>query len=310
MLEWRFNGERVSFPGGDMAGPAVLPEIDFDTDTDTQSRRQPPYAVILHNDDITSMDWVILVLQKVFGYPVEKCHYHMLEAHETDRSIVWGRYAGSRGVKSRSNDFVRAGPEHEKERRRAAAGDRRSDGLIFPQSVHRGHFQNLARCQPAQLLFPFGFEFQRCQAFGATQIIRFQFPGRAVAPIGGDFEQRGCGAIAAAAEDGVRGHAVHGRSPADRVRQLIAFDFGEGVERRFGFGLFFIPAPNRLVAMPGDLRGDLEALIVLGPLFIEDHIPRCGAEFGAARPVAIGTSNCCRALRGPRVRSRDRRISK
>lgn len=72
-----------------MAGPAVLPEIEFDTDTDTQSRRQPPYAVILHNDDITGMDWVILVLQKVFGYSVEKCHYHMLEAHETDRSIVW-----------------------------------------------------------------------------------------------------------------------------------------------------------------------------------------------------------------------------
>ena len=32
-----------------MAAPALLPKLDFDTDTET--RRQPPYAVILHNDD-------------------------------------------------------------------------------------------------------------------------------------------------------------------------------------------------------------------------------------------------------------------
>ena len=70
-----------------MAAPALLPKLDFDTDTET--RRQPPYAVILHNDDITGMDWVILVLRKVFGYTVEKCYDLMLNAHETGRSIVW-----------------------------------------------------------------------------------------------------------------------------------------------------------------------------------------------------------------------------
>ena len=70
-----------------MAAPAVLPELD--TDTDTVTRRQPPYAVILHNDDITSMDWVILVLRKVFGYTVEKCYELMIDAHETGCSVVW-----------------------------------------------------------------------------------------------------------------------------------------------------------------------------------------------------------------------------
>ena len=62
---------------------------DLDTETDTRTRRQPPYAVILHNDDITGMDWVMLVLRKVYGYTVEKCYELMVEAHETGRSIVW-----------------------------------------------------------------------------------------------------------------------------------------------------------------------------------------------------------------------------
>jgi len=70
-----------------MAAPTAFPELD--TDTDTTTLRQPPYAVILHNDDITGMDWVILVLRKVFGYTVEKCFDLMIDAHETGRSVVW-----------------------------------------------------------------------------------------------------------------------------------------------------------------------------------------------------------------------------
>ena len=65
--------------------PDVLPE----TDEETKTRRQPPYAVVLHNDDLNGMDWVILVLQKVFGYPVPKCFELMLEAHEKGRAVVW-----------------------------------------------------------------------------------------------------------------------------------------------------------------------------------------------------------------------------
>ena len=68
---------------------AVTAFPDLDTDTETRTRRQPPHAVILHNDDISSMDWVMLVLRKVFGYTVEKCYGLMFEAHETGRSIVW-----------------------------------------------------------------------------------------------------------------------------------------------------------------------------------------------------------------------------
>jgi ATP-dependent Clp protease adaptor protein ClpS len=67
--------------------PDVLP--DTDTDNETRTKRQPPYAVILHNDDVNTMDFVIEVLQKVFGYPVEKCFTLMIEAHEKGRAVVW-----------------------------------------------------------------------------------------------------------------------------------------------------------------------------------------------------------------------------
>ena len=70
-----------------MADTATLPDVD--TDAEVRTERQPPYAVVLHNDDLNSMQWVILVLRKVFGYTVEKCVELMLEAHESERSVVW-----------------------------------------------------------------------------------------------------------------------------------------------------------------------------------------------------------------------------
>ena len=66
-----------------------LPEAVPDEQTDTRTRRQPPYAVVLHNDDLNTMDFVVIVLRKVFGYTVEKCAKLMLEAHESGRAVVW-----------------------------------------------------------------------------------------------------------------------------------------------------------------------------------------------------------------------------
>jgi len=65
------------------ATPDVLP------DTDTRTRRQPPYAVVLHNDDLNGFAFVIGVLRVVFGYEIERCVELTLEAHEKGRSVVW-----------------------------------------------------------------------------------------------------------------------------------------------------------------------------------------------------------------------------
>jgi ATP-dependent Clp protease adaptor protein ClpS len=72
-----------------MASANPLPEALPDTETETKTRRQPPYAVILHNDDFNTMDFVVEVLRKVFGYTVEKCVKLMVEAHEKGRAVVW-----------------------------------------------------------------------------------------------------------------------------------------------------------------------------------------------------------------------------
>ena len=84
---------------------AAIPEPDLlpDTDSHSQTRRQPPYAVIIHNDDLNSMGFVIEVLRKVFGYTVEKCIQLMLEAHETGRSVVW---VGAREVAELKADQI------------------------------------------------------------------------------------------------------------------------------------------------------------------------------------------------------------
>ena len=63
----------------------VLPEID----TEFTTRHQPPYAVLIHNDDHNGMDFVVAVLQKVFSFPLERCFQLMKEAHEKGLAVVW-----------------------------------------------------------------------------------------------------------------------------------------------------------------------------------------------------------------------------
>lgn len=66
-------------------GPAARP----DADPDAQTKRQPPYAVILHNDRINGFDFVVASLRKVFGYGTAKCFMLTLRAHAGGRSLVW-----------------------------------------------------------------------------------------------------------------------------------------------------------------------------------------------------------------------------
>lgn len=52
-------------------------------------KRQPPHAVVLHNDQLNTVLFVVAVLQKVFGYDRTKAIDLMWRAHETGRSVVW-----------------------------------------------------------------------------------------------------------------------------------------------------------------------------------------------------------------------------
>jgi ATP-dependent Clp protease adaptor protein ClpS len=53
-----------------------------------KTRRQPPYHVILLDDDYHTFEYVITMLQHLFGYPREKGFEMALEVHTEGRVIV------------------------------------------------------------------------------------------------------------------------------------------------------------------------------------------------------------------------------
>ncbi len=67
----------------------TVPREKTATDTDTRPKRQPPYAVILHNDPVNGFDYVVRVLCKVFSYSKPKSFRLTLTAHLLGRSTVW-----------------------------------------------------------------------------------------------------------------------------------------------------------------------------------------------------------------------------
>ena len=57
--------------------------------TRNKTKKLPPYAVVLHNDDLNGMDHVVMALRKVFNYGRTKCVWLMMKAHVTGQSIIW-----------------------------------------------------------------------------------------------------------------------------------------------------------------------------------------------------------------------------
>ena len=53
-----------------MSGTTALP--DTDVEQEQKTKRQPPYNVILLNDDDHTYEYVIELLKALFGHPIEK----------------------------------------------------------------------------------------------------------------------------------------------------------------------------------------------------------------------------------------------
>jgi ATP-dependent Clp protease adaptor protein ClpS len=76
---------------------------------DAAPKRQPPYAVVLHNDDVNTFDHVVAVLRKVFQFDRMIAFRLTLQAHLSGRSIVW---SGSLEVAELKADQIRScGPD-------------------------------------------------------------------------------------------------------------------------------------------------------------------------------------------------------
>jgi ATP-dependent Clp protease adaptor protein ClpS len=85
-----------------------VPEADVQ-DPDRKPKRQPPYAVVVLNDDDHTYEYVINTFRKVFGYDVEKCFSLADKIHNKGRAIVW---SGMLEVAELKRDQIRsAGPD-------------------------------------------------------------------------------------------------------------------------------------------------------------------------------------------------------
>ena len=57
--------------------------------TKPQSSLDKPWKVIVLNDPVNLMNYVVMVFKKVFGYSDTKATKHMMEVHENGKSILW-----------------------------------------------------------------------------------------------------------------------------------------------------------------------------------------------------------------------------
>jgi ATP-dependent Clp protease adaptor protein ClpS len=57
--------------------------------TATETKLQDVWRVVVLNDPVNLMSYVVMVFKKVFGFDETKARRHMLEVHEQGRSVVW-----------------------------------------------------------------------------------------------------------------------------------------------------------------------------------------------------------------------------
>jgi ATP-dependent Clp protease adaptor protein ClpS len=71
-----------------MSDTFTLPTRKTKEKEDSKTKRQPPYNVVLLNDDDHSYEYVICMLQQLFGYPKEKGFLMAKEVDSSGRVIV------------------------------------------------------------------------------------------------------------------------------------------------------------------------------------------------------------------------------
>ncbi len=71
-----------------LASPAVRPAETEQSSTDESVDQDTPWIVIVWNDPINLMSYVTYVLQKLFGYSLEKATELMLDVHHKGRAVV------------------------------------------------------------------------------------------------------------------------------------------------------------------------------------------------------------------------------
>ena len=70
-----------------------MPEYRSHTRADTRPsaelQTEGTWRVVVLNDPVNLMSYVVMVFKKVLGFDETKARKHMLEVHEQGRSVVW-----------------------------------------------------------------------------------------------------------------------------------------------------------------------------------------------------------------------------
>jgi len=81
-----------------------MPQDRTQTSPETQSvtelRPEGVWRVVVLNDPVNLMSYVVLVFKKVFGFDEQTARKHMLEVHEQGRSVVWS------GLREKAEAYV------------------------------------------------------------------------------------------------------------------------------------------------------------------------------------------------------------
>jgi ATP-dependent Clp protease adaptor protein ClpS len=72
----------------EIAAPTAVPHTEKEQKPKSTSRPDRGYLVICWNDPVNMMDYVTHVFQVVFGWAKAKAERHMLQVHQTGKSLL------------------------------------------------------------------------------------------------------------------------------------------------------------------------------------------------------------------------------
>ena len=66
-----------------------MPITEVEEESQVAIQLNKPWKVIVLNDPVNLMNYVVLVFRKVFGYDKNKATKHVMEVHELGKSVLW-----------------------------------------------------------------------------------------------------------------------------------------------------------------------------------------------------------------------------
>jgi len=76
------------------------PYSDPEAQGDTALALEGMWRVVVLNDPVNLMSYVVMVFKKVFGFDEATARKHMMEVHERGRSVVWA------GLREKAEAYV------------------------------------------------------------------------------------------------------------------------------------------------------------------------------------------------------------